>query len=174
MTVLDMEPQVRKFVEAPRPLLIGGKWVDSASGETFKSIDPATEKVFATVARGSKEDVNRAVHAARKAFEDNSPWRRMTPAERGRILHRVGDLILENADELALMESLDNGKPLSVARAADIPLAADLFHYMSGWATKLEGTPFPSRSPLPAGIWPSRSRSRSGSSGRSSRGTSRC
>jgi len=143
MTVLDMEPQVRKFVEAPRPLLIGGKWVDSAAGETFELIDPATERVFATVARGEKEDVDRAVQAARKAFDDHSPWRRMTPAEHGRILHRVGDLILENADELALMESLDNGKPLSVARAADIPLAADLFHYMSGWATKLEGSSIP-------------------------------
>jgi len=138
-----MEPHVRKFLEAPRPLLIGGRWVDSASGETFESIDPATEEVFATVARGAKEDVNRAVHAARKAFEDNSPWRRMTPSARGRILHRVGDLILENADELALMETLDNGKPLSVARAADIPLAADLFHYMSGWASKLEGSSIP-------------------------------
>ena len=143
MAVLDMEPQVRKFVEAPRPLLIGGKWLDSASGETFESIDPATEQVLAVVAKGEAEDVDRAVRAARKAFAADSPWRRMTPAQRGRILHRLGDLILENADELALMESLDNGKPLSVARAADIPLAADLFHYMSGWATKLEGSSIP-------------------------------
>jgi len=151
MAVPDMEPTVRKFVEKSRPLLIGGEWVGAASGEAFESVDPATENVFAVVARGAKEDVDRAVLAARKAFEDGSPWRRMTPAQRGRILHRVGDLILENAEELALMESLDNGKPLAVARSADVPLAADLFHYMSGWASKLEGRSIPFSLDAPGG-----------------------
>jgi len=78
------------------------------------------------------------VRAARKAFDDG-PWGRLTPSERGRVIWRIGDLILEHADELAQLESLDNGKPYAIARAADIPLAADLFHYMAGWATKIEG-----------------------------------
>ncbi len=90
------------------------------------------------MAEGDAEDINRAVRAARRAFEDG-PWSRMTPSDRGRLIWKIGDLILEHADELAQLESLDNGKPVGVARAADVPLAADLFHYMAGWATKIEG-----------------------------------
>src|SRR3984885_8046694 len=82
--------------------------------------------------------LDRAGRAARQAFE-TGPWSRMTPSERGRIIWRIGDLILEHADELAQLESLDNGKPFAVAQGADVPLAADLFHYMAGWATKIEG-----------------------------------
>jgi phenylacetaldehyde dehydrogenase len=83
------------------------------------------------------------VRAARRAFAHGSEWRRMTPSDRGRLLHRIGDLILEHADELATLESMDNGKPRAVARVADVALAADIFHYMSGWATKLEGNVIP-------------------------------
>ncbi len=83
------------------------------------------------------EDIGRAVRAARQASDDG-PWGRMAPSERGRVIRRIGDLIGEHAEELAQLESLDDGKPYPVARAADIPLAADLFHYMAGWATKLE------------------------------------
>jgi phenylacetaldehyde dehydrogenase len=90
------------------------------------------------VAEGDAEDIDRAVRAARRAFEDG-PWAHMTPSDRGRIVWRIGDLILEHAEELAQLETLDNGKPYGVAKAADIPLAADLFHYMAGWATKMEG-----------------------------------
>ena len=90
------------------------------------------------MAEGEAEDINRAVKAARRAFEEG-PWSRMTPSERGRIIWRIGDLILEHLDELAQLESLDNGKPFAVAQAADVPLSADLFHYMAGWATKIEG-----------------------------------
>ena len=90
------------------------------------------------MAEGEAEDIDRAVKAARRAFE-TGPWSRMTPSERGRIIWRIGDLILEHVDELAQLESLDNGKPFAVAQAADVPLAADLFHYMAGWATKIEG-----------------------------------
>jgi phenylacetaldehyde dehydrogenase len=97
-----------------------------------------------------KEDINRAVGSARRAFE-SGPWRRLTPSERGKLIWRIGDLILEHADELAELESLDNGKPRAIARVADVPLAADLFHYMAGWATKLEGNTIPISVPYAAG-----------------------
>jgi phenylacetaldehyde dehydrogenase len=123
---------------APRQLFINGQWCDAASGKTFETPDPATGETLARVAEGGAEDIDRAVRAARRAF-DEGPWGRMTPSERGRIIWRIGDLILQHADELAQLESLDNGKPFGVAQAADVPLAADLFHYMAGWATKIEG-----------------------------------
>ena len=134
--VQGTQPQF--FTGGHRQLLIGGEWVDAAAGGTFESIDPATGEPLATIARGEAEDVDRAVRAARAAFE--GPWSRLNPSERGLLIHRIGDLIMENADELAELDSLDNGKPVGVARAADIPLAADLFWYMAGWATKLNGS----------------------------------
>ncbi|KAA2253573.1 aldehyde dehydrogenase family protein [Solihabitans fulvus] len=137
------------FDPAPRKMLIGGEWVDAVDGDSFDTVDPATERVLTTVPRGRAADVDRAVRAARAAFAPDSPWRRMSPAERGRIIHRIGDLILEHADELALIESLDNGKPMFYARHADLPLTADLFHYMSGWATKIEGNTIPFSSAAP-------------------------
>ena len=137
MTV-TLDRNVEQFIGAPRQLFIGGQWTDATSGKTFATPDPATGETLAHVAEGEAEDINRAVRAARKAFEDG-PWSRMTASERGRIIWRIGDLILEHTDELAQLESLDNGKPFAVAQAADVPLAADLFHYMAGWATKIEG-----------------------------------
>jgi phenylacetaldehyde dehydrogenase len=127
-----------KFSSSTRDLLIDGKFEQAASGKTFDTLNPATAEVLASVAEGDAKDIDSAVRAARRAFEDG-PWSRMTSSERGRILHRIGDLIMEHADELAELDCLDNGKPLSVARGADIPLAADLFWYMAGWATKLNG-----------------------------------
>src|SRR6185295_13928035 len=91
---------------------------------------------------GDKDDVDRAVKAARSAFE-NGPWTKMTSSERGRLVWKLGDLIEKHLEEFAQLESLDNGKPLSVARVADVPLAADLFRYMAGWATKIEGNTIP-------------------------------
>src|ERR1700723_3795723 len=137
MTV-TLDRNVEAFIGSPRQLFINGQWVDAASGRTFETPNPATGETLARIAEGDAEDINRAVRAARTAFE-SGPWSRMTPSERGRIIWRIGDLILEHADELAQLESLDNGKPFAVARAADVPLAADLFHYMAGWATKIEG-----------------------------------
>src|SRR5271154_5635548 len=137
MTV-TVDRSVEDFVATPRQLFIDGQWTAAASGQTFEPPNPATGETLANVAEGDAEDINRAVRAARKAFDDG-PWGRMTPSERGRIIWRIGDLILEHADELAQLESLDNGKPVAVARGADVPLAADLFHYMAGWATKIEG-----------------------------------
>src|ERR1700719_3724215 len=130
--------KTRFFTSSPRALLINGKFEQAESGKTFDTLNPATDTVLASVAEGDAHDIDRAVRAARRAFE-NGPWSRMTPSERGRIMHRIGDLIMEHADELAELDCLDNGKALSVARAADVPLAADLFWYMAGWATKLNG-----------------------------------
>src|SRR5262245_13646221 len=137
MTV-TLDRNVEEFIATPRQLFINGQWADAASGKTFETPDPATGATLARIAEGDAEDIDRAVRAARRAFEEG-PWSRMTPSERGRIIWRIGDLILEHVDELAQLESLDNGKPYPVAQAADVPLAADLFHYMAGWATKIEG-----------------------------------
>jgi len=131
--------QERRGVHVPpRQLFIDGQWAEAASGKTFETPNPATGETLARVAEGDAEDIDRAVRAARRAF-DEGPWAGITPSERGRMIWRIGDLILEHAGELAQLESLDNGKPYAVALAADVPLAADLFHYMAGWATKIEG-----------------------------------
>src|ERR1700678_2379410 len=135
---ITVERGVEEFTTVPRKLFIDGQWTDAASVKTFATPNPATGETLANVAEGDVEDINRAVRAARTAFEDG-PWRSMTPSDRGRMIWKIGDLILEHAEELAQLESLDNGKPVAVARAADVPLAADLFHYMAGWATKIEG-----------------------------------
>jgi phenylacetaldehyde dehydrogenase len=123
-------------------MFINNQWVDSASGKTFPVYNPATGEVLAKVAEGDREDINRAVKAARKAF-DSGPWPEMSASERGRLLWKLGDLLEEHTEEFAQLESLDNGKPLAVARVADLPLAVDLFRYMAGWATKLEGNTIP-------------------------------
>ena len=138
LTTATLDHHVKEFTGTTRQLFIGGQWVDAASGETFTTPNPATGEPLATVASGGAEDIDRAVRAARAAFEDG-PWGRMTPSERGRVVWKIGDLILDHLEEIAQLEALDNGKSLSVARAADVPLAADLFHYMAGWATKIEG-----------------------------------
>lgn len=130
--------RVASFLAGCGRLLIDGQHVEAASGETFDVVDPATEKVIARAARAGERDVELAVVAARKAFE-TGPWPRLTPAARARLIHRLGDAIEEYADELALLETLDNGKPLSASRGSDIPVAAERLHYYSGWATKIAG-----------------------------------
>ena len=139
--VAELKSPVKSWVPSKKQLLIGGKWVDAKSGKTFDVENPATGDIVAKVADGRKEDIDQAVKAARKAFE-SGPWKDMSASERGKIVWKIGDLILKYADELAELESLDNGKPLAVAGAADVPLAADLFHYMAGWATKIKGDTF--------------------------------
>ncbi|HEX8816835.1 MAG TPA: aldehyde dehydrogenase family protein [Terriglobales bacterium] len=129
---------VNEFVGRKHKMLINGKWVESASGKVFPTYNPATGEVMAQVAEGDREDIDRAVRAARNAFE-NGPWRTMTVSERGRLIWKLADLLEENLEEFAALEALDNGKPVKVARAADVPLAVDLFRYMAGWATKIEG-----------------------------------
>jgi len=143
------ERQADAFVHASHKLFIDGEWVEAASGKTFETLNPANEEVLAEVGYGEAEDIKRAVRAARKAFADDSPWRRMNASDRGRLIWRISELIEEHADEFAMLESLDNGKPYGIARAADVPLAADLFRYMAGWTTKIEGNTIPI-SALPA------------------------
>ncbi len=140
---LQVKPGTSEFIGKRHKLLIDGDWVEPASGETFETINPATEEVLGEAASGGAEDIDRAVKAARKAFADDSPWRRMNASDRGKIVWKIGDLIEENADEFAELEALDNGKPVSVAKVADVALAADLFHYMAGWTTKIEGNTIP-------------------------------
>jgi phenylacetaldehyde dehydrogenase len=142
--------RVSSFIAKPRRMLVGGRWVEAASGKTFETLNPATGEVLARVAEGNAEDVNRAVVAARRAFEDPA-WRRMTPSERGRLMMRLADLIEENLEEFAQLESLDNGKPVSVARVADVPLSADCVRYFAGWATKVEGETIPVSVPFAPG-----------------------
>ena len=115
-------------------------------GEDLRDTRAGDGDTLANVAEGDAEDIDRAVRASRRAFEEG-PWSRMTASERGRIIWRIGDLILEHTDELAQLESLDNGKPFVVAQAADVPLAADLFHCMAGWATRSRATRSTSRCP---------------------------
>jgi len=126
----------------PAKLIIGGEAVDAASGETYTTINPATEEPICEVAKAGPEDVDRAVRAARAAFE-SGPWSKMKPAERQRILWKLGDLILERADELARLETLDNGKPIFESRQVDIPMVSGCFHYYAGWTTKLTGETIP-------------------------------
>jgi phenylacetaldehyde dehydrogenase len=130
--------KVASFLKAQGKLLIDGKFVDALSGETFAVYDPATAKQIATVAAGDKADVDLAVRAARKAF-DHGPWSKMSPADRARLIYRLGEAIEAHGDELALLETLDNGKPLRVARAIDVASSAEKLRYYSGWATKLAG-----------------------------------
>src|SRR5262245_44116998 len=125
----------------PGKLIINGEAVEAASGRTFTSVNPATEQPICDVAEAGLEDVDRAVKAARAAFE--GPWRAMKPADRQKIRWRIGDLILEKADEIARLETLDNGKPIFESRQIDAPMVANCFHYFSGWATKLAGETLP-------------------------------
>src|SRR5271169_2297536 len=142
--------EVSSFISRTHKMLINGKWVDAASGKTFPTYNPATGEVLARVAEGDREDIERAVKAARAAFETGR-WSQLTPSERGRAIWKLADLLEENLEEFAELESLDNGKPLKVARAADVPLAVDLFRYMAGWATKIEGNTIPISVPYAPG-----------------------
>jgi phenylacetaldehyde dehydrogenase len=130
------------FVTQKHRMFIGGRFVFAASGKTFPVYNPATGEVMAYVPEAETEDVDRAVHAAREAF-DNGPWSRMKPSERGKLIWKLGELLEQNLEEFAELESLDNGKPVTVARAADVPLAIDMFRYMAGWATKITGSTLP-------------------------------
>lgn len=129
---------VANFLAEKRPMLIGGEWVEAKSGETFDVFNPATGGVIARVAAGDKADVDAAVAAARRAFE-SSDWARITPSARGRILWNIADLIEANVDELAELETLDNGKPFTISKIVDVMSAAETFRYYAGYCTKIEG-----------------------------------
>ena len=137
-----------KLVRAPKvqqtQCFIGGQWVPAQSGKTFDTINPATEAVIAKVAEGDQADVDLAVIAARNAFEQGD-WPKMDARDRGKLIYRLADLIEENLDELAALETLDNGKPIRDARAADLPMTIDCLRYYAGWADKIHGQTIPVR-----------------------------
>ncbi|MGA2979640.1 MAG: aldehyde dehydrogenase family protein [Terriglobales bacterium] len=139
---VQLHRSVQEFLSQPKKLLIGGAWVEARSGKTFETYNPATGEVLAQVAEGDRADIDQAVAAARKAFE-TGPWPDMSPAERGRLLWKLSDLIEQHHEELAELETLDNGKPLLFSRIVDVPTAVEVFRYMAGWATKVEGSTIP-------------------------------
>ena len=134
------------FISKPHKLLIDGKWVAAKSGKTFPVFDPATGGQIAAVADGGPEDIDAAVKAARKAFEDG-PWSRMKPTERGKIVWKLADILEQNLVELAEIESIDNGKPVMDAKMVDVPFSCELLRYMAGWATKITGQSIPLSAP---------------------------
>ncbi|MGH7681424.1 MAG: aldehyde dehydrogenase family protein [Candidatus Eiseniibacteriota bacterium] len=127
-------------------LLIGAEWREAVSGKRFKTVNPATGEALAEVSEGDAADIDLAVQAARKALE--GPWGKMSASERGKILWRVGDLLLKHVEEIARLETLDAGKPIVETTKIDVPLAADVFHYNAGAATKLEGSTIPVSGPF--------------------------
>jgi phenylacetaldehyde dehydrogenase len=130
------------FLRTPRKLLIDGAWSAAASGKTFEVRDPSSDEVIAHCALGEAADVDRAVAAARRAFESGD-WPAMAPTDRERVLHRLADLIEAHADELAELESLDNGKSVVMARHVDLKHSLEVWRYMAGWPTKIEGKTLP-------------------------------
>ena len=126
------------FVDKQKHLFIDGQWVSALSGKTFDVLDPATGLAFDRVAEGEAGDVDLAVAAARRAF-DSGPWANMSPAERGKLVWRLGDLLEQHAEEFAELEALDNGKPVTDARWGDVQFSCELLRYMAGWSTKLNG-----------------------------------
>src|ERR1700681_3818900 len=139
LSSVHMDDKVTSYISKNRKMLINGQWVEAASGKTFETYNPATGEVLARVAEGDRADIDLAVQAARRAFE-SGPWPDLSPSERGRLLWKLSDLIEKNLEELAELETLDNGKPIFFSRIVDVPTAVDVFRYMAGWATKIEGT----------------------------------
>ena len=143
-TVTEPRPIAKRPRIQQTECFIDGQWRPSVSGKTFETINPATEEVIAQVAEGDAADVDLAVKAARKAFEEG-PWSKMDARDRGRLMNKLADLIEEEADELAALESLDNGKPIRDSRAADLVLTIDCLRYYAGYADKIHGQTIPTR-----------------------------
>ncbi|QLL06514.1 aldehyde dehydrogenase family protein [Mycobacterium vicinigordonae] len=149
----NIHPGVAGFLSQPKKLLIDGSWVDSSSGETFETVDPATGRTLTSVARAGNEDVERAVRAARAAF-DSGAWSRFTPAQRQEVLWKIGAGLVDKAAQFGQLECFDNGKSAVIATNVDVVWAADVFKYYAGWATKIEGTTItPSVPWLPGSQW---------------------
>ena len=142
MTIATARAANRPANLSNQQMLIDGRWVSSTSGKTFETTDPSTGKVICHIAEGDKADIDLAVAAARRAF-DSGPWRRMSASERGRIMYKLADLIESHKEELAALESLDNGKPYLDALNADLPLTIKAFRYYAGWADKIQGKTIP-------------------------------
>src|SRR4051812_21877258 len=143
------EPRAVVDIHSSYGLFIGGEFVDPSGGTSFKTVNPATEEVLAEVAEADEPDVDLAVKAARRAYDKT--WSRMSGRERGKYLFRIARIIQERSREIAVLESIDNGKPIRESRDVDVPLAAAHFFYYAGWADKL-GYAFPGRVPRPLGV----------------------
>ncbi|MDM5428800.1 aldehyde dehydrogenase DhaS [Bacillus mycoides] len=139
---VNLHEKVEKFLQGTKKLYVNGAFIESASGKTFKTPNPATGETLAIVAEAGREDIHKAVVAARMAF-DEGPWSRMSTAERSRLMYKLADLMEEHKEELAQLETLDNGKPIRETMAADIPLAIEHMRYYAGWATKIVGQTIP-------------------------------
>ena len=144
-TLTPLNESARKFISKPKKLFIGGKWVDSVSGKVFETRNPATGEVITTVPEGTKEDIDLAVRAARQAF-DKGPWRTMKPYDRSKLLLKIANLIEENAEELAHLDTLDYGAPLSMTNNF-AATSAETFRYYAGWVTKITGSTIPVSTP---------------------------
>jgi aldehyde dehydrogenase (NAD+) len=140
------EPRRATLPTLQTKMLIDGQWRASVSGKTFATINPATEEVITQVAEGDAADIDLAVKAARKAF-DSGPWRTMDARDRGRLIYKLAELIETNIDDLAALETLDNGKPIAESRNGDLPLVVDCLRYYAGWADKIHGQTIPVRGP---------------------------
>lgn len=140
--VMGLNKNVEKFLQGKKHLFINGEFVESKSGETFEVHDPSSGKVIANVYEAKSEDVDLAVRAARVAF-DNGPWSTISASERSRLMYKLADLMEEHKEELAILETLDNGKPITESRIADIPLCIEHMRYYAGWPTKIVGQTVP-------------------------------
>lgn len=144
---IDIHPNVAEFLKGTKKMYIDGKWTESVTGKTFETLNPATGEVLAVVAEAGEDDVNAAVEAARKAFDDG-PWSKMSAAERSRLIYKLADLMEEHQEELAQLDTLDNGKPIRETSRGDVPLAIEHFRYYAGWSTKIVGQTIPVSGPF--------------------------
>lgn len=144
---LEVNERVEKFLQGTKKLYINGEFVESASGKTFETPNPATGETLATLYEGEAEDINRAVKAARKAF-DEGKWKKMSAAQRSRLMYKLADLMEEHKEALAQLETLDNGKPIRETTNADLPLAIEHMRYYAGWSTKITGQTIPVSGPF--------------------------
>lgn len=142
-----LKEKVERFLNGQKKLFINGEFVESTSQKTFDTYNPATGEVLATVFEAGPEDIDRAVKAARKAF-DEGPWSKISASERSRLMYKLADLMEENSAELAQLETLDNGKPIRETTNADIPLAVEHMRYYAGWSTKIVGQTIPVSGPF--------------------------
>ncbi|MFS0644440.1 aldehyde dehydrogenase family protein [Siminovitchia sp. 179-K 8D1 HS] len=139
---IELKPKVKEFLSGPIGLYINGEFTPSTSGKTFETINPATEEALATISEAQPDDINLAVEAAHKAFH-KGPWSELTTAERSHLIYKFADLLAENREELAQLETLDNGKPYQCALEDDVDGTVNHFRYYAGWATKLYGQTIP-------------------------------
>ncbi len=142
ITETGLSAENRKFLARRHKLLIGGEWVEAHSGKTFPVYNPANGQQISQVAEGGAQDVDKAVRAAREAFEVGE-WARMKPIDRSKLVWHLADLLEKHADEFAQLESVDNGKPITDARNVDLTFSCELLRYMAGWSTKLNGESIP-------------------------------